>query len=211
MGYSEKVETCLKESLLIKGEIIMTMDWTKTYTAEERQELDEFYTPNKIIEEHLALTEKYLGLTPATPIATAFGDNNPYTIVLREHGYKVTEYNRFEDLLASGHNEQFVIDNPPFSTAQNDRTKLEKLGYKYSLLASGTWLPKKHKGGLILFKQPRKYFHRREQVLVTIFHNINDNLYSEYHKEGPSKYKRAFIAVNLGEGIYKNSDIIQSK
>ena len=30
----------------------MTMDWAKKYTKEERETLDEFYTPMELVKEH---------------------------------------------------------------------------------------------------------------------------------------------------------------
>lgn len=181
----------------------MTMDWAKTYTNEERAKLDEFYTPKELVEEHFELTKKYIGFSGKTKFATAFGDDNPYTEFLVNNGFDVKEFEHFEDLLDSGETERFVFDNPPFSTAQKDRSKLEKYGFKYSLLGSGTRLPKAHKHGMILFKQPRKYFHRKEQVLTSIFHNADDFIYCEYNRKLDNKYSNDFIAMNLKQGTYK--------
>ena len=185
----------------------MPMNWAKKYTKEERETLDEFYTPMELVEEHFELTNKYVGFGSKVKFATAFGNDNPYTKFLLIKGFDVKEFERFEDLLDSGETDRFVFDNPPFSTAQNDRAKLEKYGFKYSLLGSGTWLPKAHKHGMILFKQPRKYFHRKEQVLTSIFHNVDDIIYSEYNRSLDNKYSNAFIAVNLKQGKYPRTII----
>ena len=76
------------------------------------------------------------------------------------------------------------------------------------LLGSGTWLPKSHEYGMILFAQPRKNFtNRKEQVLCSLFHNFNENIYSEYNKKNPNKYKKEFIAVNLNKGTYLRGEI----
>lgn len=185
----------------------MTMDWAKKYTKEERETLDEFYTPMELVEEHFELTKKYIGFGGKTKFATAFGNYNPYTKFLLERGFDVKEFERFEDLIASKETDRFVFDNPPFSTAQRDRTLLGKSGFKYSLLGSGTWLPKAHKHGMILFQEPRKYFHRKEQVLTSIFHNVDDFIYSEYNRKLDNKYSNAFIAVNLKQGTYQRTNI----
>ena len=181
----------------------MTMEWVKDYTEEERANSDEYYTPMGLVEEHFELTKKYTGFAGKTKFATAFGDNNPYTKFLAQCGFDVKEFDLFEDLLESGEIDRFVFDNPPFSTAQKDRTKLEQAGFKYSLLGSGSRLPKAHKYGMILFKQPRKYYHRREQVLTSIFHNVDDFIYCEYQRKLDNKYQNDFIAVNLKQGTYK--------
>lgn len=185
----------------------MTMYWAKTYTKEERETLDEFYTPMELIGEHFELTKKYVGFGGKTKFATAFGNENPYTKFLLDHGFDVKEFERFGDLLESGETDRFVFDNPPFSTAQRDRTRLEKSGFKYSLLGSGTRLPKSHKSGVILFKEPRKFYHRKEQVLTTIFHNVDDVIYSEYNRKLDNKYSNAFVAVNLKQGTYPRTII----
>lgn len=185
----------------------MPMNWAKKYTEEERANSDEYYTPIELVEEHFELTKKYTDFAGKTKFATAFGDDNPYTKFLIERGFDVKEFNRFEDLLESGETDRFVFDNPPFSTAQKDRAKLEQAGFKYSLLGSGTWLPKAHKHGMILFEQPRKYYHRKEQVLTSIFHNVDDFIYSEYQRKLDNKYRKPFIAVNLKQGIYKREVI----
>ena len=181
----------------------MTMEWAKSYTKEERANSDEYYTPIGLVEEHFELTKKYVGFAGKTKFATAFGDDNPYTRFLIERGFDVKEFNRFEDLLESGETDRFVFDNPPFSTAQKDRNKLEQSGFKYSLLGSGSRLPKGHHHGMILFKQPRKYYHRKEQVLTSIFHNVDDLIYSEYKRTLDNKYRGDFIAINLNQGTYK--------
>jgi len=187
----------------------MTMPKFKQYTAVERLNNDEYYTGTPLILEHLRLTFKYLGIDESSKFATAWGVNNPYTKVLKNMGADVKEYQSFEDLLDGREVDRFVIDNPPFSTASKDRLQLDKVGFKYSLLASGTRFPKSHKYGAILLEQPRQYFtNRPEQVLCLIMHNVNDNIYSEYKKDNPNKYIRAFIAVNLDRGIYKNKEII---
>lgn len=185
----------------------MTMDWAKKYTKEERETLDEFYTPIELVEEHFELTKKYVGFGGKTKFATAFGNDNPYTKFLLDNGFDVKEFERFEDLLESKETDRFVFDNPPFSTAQRDRTRLEKSGFKYSLLGSGTWLPKSHKSGIILFKEPRKIYHRKEQVLTTIFQNLDDVIYSEYQRKLENKYVPGFIAVNLNLGTYPRTII----
>lgn len=181
----------------------MTMEWGKSYTEEERANSDEYYTPMELVEEHFELTKKYTRFDGKTKFATAFGDSNPYTKFLIEHGFDAKEFNRFEGLLKSGETDRFVFDNPPFSTAQKDRTKLEKAGFKYSLLGSGSRLPKAHKHGMILFEQPRKYYHRKEQVLTSIFHNVDDFIYCEYNRKLDNKYSSDFIAMNLKQGTYK--------
>ena len=186
----------------------MTMNWAKKYTKEERANSDEYYTPIELVSEHFELTKKYVGFAGKTKFATAFGDNNPYTKFLVERGFDVKEFNRFEDLLESGDTDRFVFDNPPFSTEQKDRVRLEKAGFKYSLLGSGSWLPKAHKHGMILFEQPRKYYNRKEQVLTTIFHNVDDFIYSEYKRTLENKYENGFVAVNLKKGTYKR-DLIK--
>lgn len=135
----------------------MTMEWAKKYTKEERANSDEYYTPLELVKEHFDLTQKHVDFAGKTKFATAFGDNNPYTSFLIDNGFDVKEFERFEDLLDSGETDRFVFDNPPFSTAQRDRTQLEQAGFKYSLLGSGSRLPKGHKHGMILFKQPRKF------------------------------------------------------
>lgn len=117
------------------------------------------------------------------------------------------EFERFEDLLESGETDRFVFDNPPFSTAQRDRTRLEAAGFKYSLLGSGTRLPNAHKSGAILFKQPRKFYHRKEQVLTSIFQNVDKYIYSEYQRKLDNKYAADFIAVNLKQGKYPRTII----
>ena len=181
----------------------MPMNWAKKYTKEDRANSDEYYTPMELVEEHFELTKKYTGFAGKTKFATAFGENNPYTKFLKERGFDVKEFNRFEDLLESGETYRFVFDNPPFSTSQKDRAKLEKAEFKYSLLGSGSWLPKAHKHGMILFEQPRKYYHRKEQVLTYIFHNVDDFIYSEYKRTLENKYENGFVAVNLKQGTYK--------
>ena len=186
----------------------MTMDWVKKYTKEERANSDEYYTPMELVAEHFELTKKYTNFAGKNKFATAFGDDNPYTKFLIERGFDVKEFNRFEDLLVSGETDRFVFDNPPFSTSQRDRIKLEQAGFKYSLLGSGTWLPNAHKHGMILFEQPRKYYHRKEQVLTSIFHNVDDFIYSEYQRKLDNKYQKEFIAVNLKQGTYKR-DLIK--
>ena len=183
------------------------MHWAKTYTNEERAMLDEFYTPIELVEEHFELTKKYIGFGGKTKFATAFGNENPYTKFLLNKGFDVKEFNLFEDLLESGETNRFVFDNPPFSTSQKDRNKLENAGFKYSLLGSGSRLPKAHKHGMILFKQPRKYYHRKEQVLTSIFHNVDDIIYSEYNRKLDNKYSIDFIAVNLKQGKYQRTII----
>lgn len=185
----------------------MTMEWVKNYTKEERVNLDEYYTPIGLVEEHFELTKKYTGFAGKTKFATAFGDDNPYTKFLVERGFDVKEFNRFEDLLASRETDRFVFDNPPFSTAQKDRSKLETAGFKYSLLGSGSRLPKGHHHGMILFEQPRKYYHRKEQVLTSIFHNVDNFIYSEYKRTLVNKYSGDFIAMNLKQGTYKREVI----
>lgn len=182
----------------------MTMDKFKKYTNLDREELDEFYTPIEVVKNHIKLSEKYLGIKNKRKVMTCFGDNNPYTIVLKKLGYDVIEYETFEELIADEKNrERILIDNPPFSTAQKDRSLLDSKGIKYSLLASGTWLPKKHQFGMILLEQPRVYFtNRPEQVLISIFQNFDSIIYSEYNKKNPNKFKKDFIAVNLGKGVY---------
>lgn len=185
----------------------MPMHWAKKYTKEERENSDEYYTPMELVEEHFELTKKYIGFAGKAKFATAFGDDNPYTKFLVERGFDVKEFNRFEDLLASGETDRFVFDNPPFSTSQKDRTKLEAAGFKYSLLGSGSRLPKAHRHGMILFRQPRKYYHRKEQVLTSIFHNVDDVIYSEYNRKLENKYSIAFIAVNLKQGKYPRTII----
>ena len=185
----------------------MPMNWAKKYTKEERETLDEFYTPIELIKEHFELTKKYTEFAGKTKFATAFGNDNPYTHFLIDNGLDVKEFDRFEDLLESGETDRFVFDNPPFSTSQRDRNKLENAGFKYSLLGSGSWLPKAHEHGMILFKQPRKYYHRKEQVLTSIFHNVDDVIYSEYNRKLDNKYSNAFIAVNLKQGTYPRTII----
>lgn len=185
----------------------MTMDWAKTYTKEERATLDEFYTPMELVEEHFELTKKYIGFGGKTKFATAFGNDNPYTKFLLNKGFDVKEFERFEDLLENGETDRFVFDNPPFSTAQRDRNRLEAAGFKYSLLGSGSRLPKGHKHGMILFKEPRKYYHRKEQVLTSIFHNVDDFIYSDYKRTLDNKYSGDFIAINLNQGTYKREAI----
>lgn len=185
----------------------MPMHWAKKYTKEERENSDEYYTPMELVEEHFELTKKYTGFAGKTKFATAFGDDNPYTKFLVERGFDVKEFNRFEDLLASGETDRFVFDNPPFSTAQKDRSKLETAGFKYSLLGSGSRLPKGHHHGMILFEQPRKYYHRKEQVLTSIFQNVDDLIYSEYQRKLENKYSIEFIAMNLKQGTYKREEI----
>lgn len=185
----------------------MTMDWGKKYTKEDRETLDEFYTPMELVEEHFELTKKYVGFGGKTKFATAFGNKNPYTKFLLDNGFDVKEFERFEDLLESGETDRFVFDNPPFSKSQRDRKKLENAGFKYSLLGSGSWLPKAHKHGMILFEQPRKYYHRKEQVLTSIFHNVDDVIYSEYNRKLDNKYSNAFVAVNLKRGTYPRTII----
>jgi len=182
----------------------MTMDNFKKYTALDREQLDEFYTPIKVVENHIELSENYLGISKSRKVMTCFGNNNTYTTVLKKLGYDVIEYEKFEDLINDNNNrDRVLIDNPPFSTAQKDRTSLELKGIKYSLFASGTWLPKKHQFGMILLEQPRVYFtNRPEQVLVTIFQNFDSKIYSDYNKKNPNKFKQDFIAVNLGKGVY---------
>lgn len=181
----------------------MTMYWAKTYTKEERATLDEFYTPMELIGEHFELTKKYVGFCGKTKFATAFGNDNPYKKFLLDREFDVKDFRSFEDLLESGETDRFVFDNPPFSTAQRDRMLLEKAGFKYSMLGSGSRLPKGHKHGMILFKQPRKIYHRKEPVLTSIFHNVDDVIYSEYQRKSENKYSSEFIAVNLKQGIYK--------
>lgn len=181
----------------------MTMEWAKSYDEEERKTLDEFYTPIELVEEHFELTKRYIGFDGKEKFATAFGNDNPYTKFLLDKKLDVKEFERFEDLLASGQTDRFVFDNPPFSTAQRDRTLLEKAGFKYSMLGSGSRLPKGHKHGMILFKQPRKIYHRKEQVLTSIFHNVDDVIYSEYQRKLENKYSSEFIAMNLKQGTYK--------
>ena len=56
---------------------------------------------------------------------------------------------------------------------------------------------------MILFEQPRKVYHRKEQVLTSIFHNIDDIIYCEYNRKLDNKYKGEFIAMNLKQGTYK--------
>lgn len=185
----------------------MTMEWAKTYTNEERATLDEFYTPMELVEEHFELTKKYIGFDGKTKFATAFGSENPYTWFLLNKEFDVKEFERFEDLLESGETDRFVFDNPPFSTAQRDRNRLEAAGFKYSLLGSGSRLPKGHKHGMILFKEPRKYYHRKEQVLTSIFHNVDDFIYSDYKRTLDNKYSGDFIAINLNQGTYKREAI----
>lgn len=182
----------------------MAMDKFKVYSKDERENLDEFYTPIEFVEKHINLSKKYLGINKQNKFMTCFGSDNPYTEVLKSMNYDVTEYETFEELIADENNrDRVLIDNPPFSTAQKDRTLLETKGIKYSLIASGTWLPKKHKYGMILLDQPRVYFtNRPEQVLVTIFQNFDSKIYSEYNKKTPNKFKADFIAVNLGKGVY---------
>ena len=183
----------------------MPMDWAKKYTKEDRANYDEYYTPMELVEEHFELTKKYTGFDGKTKFATVFGDDNPYTKFLKERGFDVKDFNRFEDLLESGETDRFVFDNPPFSTSQKDRSRLEKAGFKYSLLGSGSWLPKAHKHRMILFKQPRKYYHRKEQVLTSIFHNVDDFIYSEYKRTLENKYENGFVAVNLKQGTYNRN------
>lgn len=185
----------------------MTMDWAKKYTKEERETLDEFYTPMELVKEHFELTKKYVGFGGKTKFATAFGNKNPYTKFLLDNGFDVKEFESFEDLLESGETDRFVFDNPPFSTAQRDRKRLEEVGFKYSLLGSGSRLPTGHKHGVILFKQPRKLYHRKEQVLTSIFQNVDDYIYSEYQRKLDNKYKADFIAMNLKQGTYKREEI----
>lgn len=186
----------------------MGMHVFKKYTTEDKQISDEFYSSDELVKEHLELSIKYLHITKDSRLATAFGLNNPYTRILSEMGFDVIDYNTFEDFLQDAPKDRILIDNPPFSTASKDRLVLEKYGFKYSLLASGTRFPKAHKYGAILFKQPRKYFtNRPEQVLCAIFHNFDTKIYSEYSKQKPNKYSRNFIAVNLNTGIYENEDI----
>ena len=182
----------------------MTMNKFKKYTVLYREQLDEFYTSIKVVENHIELSEKYLGISKSIKVMTCFGDNNPYTTVLKKLGYDVIEYETFEELLADENNrKRILIDNPPFSTAQKDRSLLESKGIKYSLLASGTWLPKKHQFGMILLEQPRVYFtNRPEQVLISIFQNFDSKIYSDYNKKNPNKFKKEFIAVNLDKGVY---------
>lgn len=181
----------------------MTMEWVKNYTEEERANSDEYYTPMELVEEHFELTKKYVGFAGKTKFATTFGDDNPYTKFLKERGFDVKDFNRFEDLLESGETDRFVFDNPPFSTAQKDRMKLEQASFKYSLLGSGSRLPKGHLHGMILFEQPRKVYNRKEQVLTSIFHNVDDVIYCEYNRKLDNKYKGEFIAMNLKQGTYK--------
>lgn len=184
------------------------MNKFKQYTALERLTSDEYYTDKSLIMEHIRLSFKYLGIDEHSKFATAWGKNNPYTKVLENMGADVKDYQSFGDLLSSREVDRFVIDNPPFSSASKDRLKLEKFGFRYSLLASGTRFPKSHKYGAILFEQPRKYFtNRPEQVLCLIMQNVNNSIYSEYKKNKPNKYTRAFVAVNLNVGVYKNSEI----
>ena len=185
----------------------MTMEWGRNYTEEERANSDEYYTPIELVIEHFELTKKYTGFAGKAKFATSFGDDNPYTIFLKEQGFDVKEFNRFEDLLESGETDRFLFDNPPFSTAQKDRNKLEQAGFKYSLLGSGSRLPKGHSHGMILFEQPRKYYHRKEQVLTSIFHNVDDFIYSEYKRTLDNKYSGDFIAMNLSQGTYKRQMI----
>ena len=184
------------------------MDVFKKYTLDQRNTSDEFYSKEDLIEEHIDLALKYLPINKDNKFSTCFGDNNPYTTVLRNHGFDVKEYKSFEELIASGEIDRILIDNPPFSTASKDRVKLEINGFHYVLLGSGTWLPKSHKYGMILFEQPRKHFtNRKEQVLCSLFHNFNENIYSEYNKKNQNKYKKDFIAVNLNKGTYLRRDI----
>lgn len=185
----------------------MTMEWVRNYTKKDRANSDEYYTPINLVEEHFELTKKYIGFAGKAKFATAFGGDNPYTKFLVERGFDVKEFNRFEDLLASGESDRFVFDNPPFSTAQKDRSKLETAGFKYSLLGSGSRLPKRHHHGMILFEQPRKYYHRKEQVLTSIFHNVDNFIYSEYKRTLDNKYSGDFIAMNLKQGTYKREVI----
>lgn len=185
----------------------MTMDWAKKYTKEERETLDEFYTPMELVKEHFELTKKYVGFGGKTKFATAFGNDNPYTKFLLDNGFEVKEFERFEDLLASEETDRFVFDNPPFSTAQRDRMRLEQIGFKYSLLGSGSRLPKGHKHGAILFKQPRKLYQRKEYVLTTVFQNVDDYIYSEYQRKSENKYTADFIAANLKQGKYPRTII----
>lgn len=185
----------------------MPMNWAKKYTKEERENSDEYYTPMELVKEHFELTKKYTKFAGKTKFATAFGNENPYTKFLLENGFDVKEFERFEDLLESRETERFVFDNPPFSTSQRDRARLEEAGFKYSLLGSGSVIPKGHKHGMILFKQPRKFYHRKEQVLTSIFQNVDDYIYSEYQRKLDNKYRVDFIAVNLKQGTYKREEI----
>jgi len=186
----------------------MGMHVFKKYTEQDRAISDEFYSNDDLVLEHLQLSLKYLNISHSSKLATAFGNDNPYTRILRDNGFDVIEYPTFEDFLEYSDKDRVLIDNPPFSTASKDRVLLQQNGFKYSLLASGTRFPKAHKFGAILFKQPRKYFtNRTEQVLCSIFHNFDDNIYSEYHRTKPNKYSRDFIAVNLNSGIYKNEEV----
>lgn len=185
----------------------MTMEWVKNYTKEQRANSDEYYTPMELVEEHFELTKKYTGFAGKTKFATAFGDDNPYTKFLIERGFDVKEFERFEDLPESGETDRFVFDNPPFSTVQRDRTRLEEAAFKYSLLGSGSRLPKGHKHGMILFEQPRKFYHRKEQVLTSIFQNVDDVIYCEYKRTLDNKYSGGFIAMNLKQGTYKREEI----
>lgn len=186
------------------------MNKFKVYSKDEIKNLDEFYTTIEFVEKHIKLSEKYLGITNSNKFMTCFGSDNPYTEVLKSMNYDVTEYETFEELIADENNrDKVLIDNPPFSTAQKDRTLLETKGIRYSLLASGNGLPKKHKYGMILLDQPRVHFvNRPEQVLVTIFQNFDSKIYSEYNKKMPNKFKADFIAVNLGKWVY-DRDLIK--
>lgn len=185
----------------------MMWDWYKKHPKKERLNSVEYYTPIELVEEHFELTKKYTGFAGKVKFATAFGDDNPYTKFLKECGFDVKDFNSFEDLLESGETDRFVLDNPTPSTAQQDRIKLEKLGFKYSLLGSGRKLPKGHKHGMILFKKPRRSYHNKEQVLVSVFHNVDDVIYSEYNRTSDNKYSAAFIAMNLNQGTYKREII----
>lgn len=172
-----------------------------TQTKTDKNNSDEFYTPEHAVNEHIRVSEEHLNLTRDRLVATCFGTDNIYTKILREKGYNVVEFSTFEDLLETDEN-IYLIDNPPFSTANKDRKLLEENNIDYSLFGSGTRLPKSHKYGCVLLKQPRIKYHNGIEVLTSVFSNQTNLVISEYKRKLDNKYNSAFIAVNLKEGAY---------
>ena len=90
------------------------MDVFKKYTFDQRNTNDEFYSKEDLIEEHIDLALKYLPINKDNKFSTCFGESNPYTTVLRNHGFDVKDYKSFEELIASGETDRILIDNHHF-------------------------------------------------------------------------------------------------
>jgi hypothetical protein len=171
---------------------------------------DEFYTPDAVVEQHLDIVERHFKISPQThKMATCFGADNPYTRILKQHGYDVNDYDTFESYLASGDYDRVLLDNPPFSKQKEIYPELDKRNITYALLCSGTNFPEYIKHGAMIFKQPRIKYHNGIYVSTGIFQSFDDLIHNEYHRKSTPNYGQYFWITNNVPGIYTKGEFLK--